>query len=473
MVNVRNLSSKLSTSHYIAALREAHWLTEDRAIASSRVLLVLLIGFVAIIPWAAPTMNVGHDFAAFWTSARFALDGRAGDAYGEPERAALAALFGPGQYPPFFYPPPALFLWLPLARMPFAMALAIWVTATGAAYATAISSILKRGSIIPAIAFPAVAVCALFGQNSLFSAALLGGSAVTLDRYPVVAGVLIGVLVYKPQLAFLAPLVLISARRWRAFAAASATTLLLIAGATVVFGIDSWTGFIGVLPDAGAWNIGGAPGFDKFASPYAAIRLLGGASNLAWLVQLVTAAGAITTLVFTSWRRPGGAAEIALLVATTGLSVPFFGNYDMVIFAVPGAWLISEAVKNGWLPYERAVLAALYVTPIIMMPAASNGVPLAPIAEVALIILVVRRIRYLPGIVTTSFERRAHPVKAYGRSAEFVVDDIHQPLAQPEVTLPPSISNTARQLRCAHCRHVQETLQPPRGSSAHTVVQKV
>jgi hypothetical protein len=382
-----------SSARYIAALRDAHWLTPDRAIAFTRVLLVVLIGFVAIIPWAAPTMNVGHDFAAFWTSARFALDGRAGDAYGEPERAALAALFGPGQYPSFFYPPPALFLWLPFALVPFAMAAALWVTATGAAYATAIRAILKGRSIIAAIAFPAVVVCALFGQNSLFSAALLGGSAVTLDRYPVVAGVLIGVLVYKPQLAFLAPLVLITARRWRAFAAASATTVLLIAGSTVVFGIDSWIGFISALPDAGAWNAGGAPGFDKFASPFAAIRLLGGSTNLAWLVQFVIAAAAITALVFTSWRRPGGAAEIALLVATTGLCVPFFGNYDMVILAVPGAWLISEAVANGWLPYERAVLAALYVTPFIMIPASSNGVPLAPIAEVALTILVIRRMR--------------------------------------------------------------------------------
>ena len=385
-----------SSARSIAALRDARWLTHDRATAFTRVLLVVLIGFVAIIPWAAPTMNVGYDFAAFWTSARFALDGRAGDAYGEPERAALAALLGPGQYPPFFYPPPALFLWLPFAPIPFKLAVPLWVAATGAAYAIAIRAILKGGSVISAIAFPAVVVCALFGQNSLFSAALLGGSAITLDRCPVLAGVLIGVLVYKPQLALLAPLVLISARRWRAFAAASATTLLLIAAATAAFGVDAWTGFISAIPDAGAWNVGGAPGFDKFASPYAAMRLLGGSTSLAWLVQFVIAAAAITALVVTSWKRPSGAAEIALLVATTSLCVPFFGNYDMVIFAVPGAWLISQAVANGWLPYERAVLAALYVTPFIIIPASSLGAPLAPVAEVALTISVIRRIRHLP-----------------------------------------------------------------------------
>ena len=144
----------MSRAH--AALRDADWLTQDRANAFARVLLVLLIGSIAISSWAAQTMNVGPDFAAFWTSAKLALDGRAGDAYGEPARAALVALLGPGNHPPFFYPPTALLLWLPFALMPFATAAVLWVTATGAAYATAIRAILKGGSIVPAIAFPAV-----------------------------------------------------------------------------------------------------------------------------------------------------------------------------------------------------------------------------------------------------------------------------------------------------------------------------
>jgi hypothetical protein len=386
----------------IAAVRDALWLTQDRVTAFTRVLLVLLVGFVAISPWAAPTMNIGLDFGAFWTSAGLALDGRAADAYGEAERAALTALFGPGYYAPFFYPPPALLLWLPFALVPFAVAGALWVAATGAAYATAIRAILKQGSIVPATAFPAVVVCALFGQNSLFSAALLGGAAATLDRYPVVAGILIGTLAYKPQLAILAPLMLIAARRWRAFAAASATTVLLIAVATLVLGIDCWRAFFSVLPQASAWNVGGAPGFEKFASPYAAVRLVGGSSGLAWSVQFAAGAAAIIALVVTAWRRPCGVAEIALLVATTGLCVPFLGNYEMVIFAVPGAWLIAEAVESGWLPYERATLATLYMTPFIMIPASSNGLPLAPVAIVALTILVIRRIRHLPRSSTQS-----------------------------------------------------------------------
>jgi alpha-1,2-mannosyltransferase len=376
---------------FLAALRDADWLTQDRAIAFTTVLLVQFIGCVALIRWAAPAMNVDHDFAAFWTSARFALDGHARDAYGEPARAALSAMFGPGNYPPFFYPPTALFLWLPFAPLSFPTAAALWIATTGAAYAAAIRALLKGGSVIPAIAFPAVLTCALFGQNSLFSAALLGGAAATLDRYPLLAGTLIGMLSYKPQLAFLAPLVLILARRWQALAAASMTGVLFIVGSIAAFGIESWRGFIGVLPAASAWNVGGAPGFDKFASSFAAIRLLGGSSELAWSVQLVIALAAVSVLIVVARRRPGGSAEIALLVAATGLCVPSFGNYDMVIFAVPGAWLIAQAMAHGWRPYESAILAALYMTPFVMIPASVYALPLAPIAVIVLTLLIVRR----------------------------------------------------------------------------------
>ncbi len=376
----------------VSALRDAEWLTADRVTAFTRIFLLLFIGCVASIPWFAPTMDVGHDFAAFWTAAKLALEGRAADAYGDAGRAAVAALFGQNSYPPFFYPPTSLLFWLPFALVSFATAACIWIAATGAAYAAAMRAMLKGGSIVPALAFPGAWICALFGQNSLFSAALLGGSAATLDRYPAIAGVLLGCFSYKPQLALLAPLVLILTRRWRALAAAVATTLVLVLAATAIFGIEPWIKFVGVLPQAKAWSMDGGPGFEKFASPFAAVRLAGGSGDTAWLIQLVAAAIAISVLVLVLRKRPGGGAEIALMVAATGLCVPSLGSYEVVILAIPGAWLVSQALAQGWLPYERIALAALYLTPFVMVPAGANGVQLAPLACAALVALVARRI---------------------------------------------------------------------------------
>jgi hypothetical protein len=287
-------------------------------------------------------------------------------------------------------------MWLPFALVPFTAAAAIWVGGTAAAYAVAIRAILNSRFLAPALAFPAVLVCALYGQNSLLSTALFGAAAVALNRYPVLAGACIGCLAYKPQLALLAPLALASAGRWRAFIAATITTAGLVGVSTAAFGVKTWAAFIATLPDAEAWNANGVSGFEKFASPYTAVRLLGASETAAWVVQGIIAALAIAALVALMRRRPGGRAEMAAMVTATGFCVPFLGQYDIVIFAVPGAWLVSEATRTNWLPYERGTLGLLYVAPLAIAAAMVHGIPLAPVALVVLSILVTRRILRAP-----------------------------------------------------------------------------
>ena len=377
-------------------LRDATWLTADRVVAVGRVLLVCWLGLLASIPWTIPTMQVGRDFAAFWTAGRFALDGRALDAYADPGRDALLALFGPGDYAPFFYPPTALLIWIPFALLPFVMAALCWVTGTAIAYAAAIRAMLPGGSLALTLAFPAVVVSGLYGQNSLLSGAIFGAAAVSLSRYPGLAGILLGCLAYKPQLAILVPVALASAGRWRAFLAAAATAMGLMLLSVFLFGVKTWMAFGAVLPEAGSWNADGNAGFAKYASPYAAVRLLGGSATSAWAVQGFSGVLAAVALVAMTRRRPGGAAEIAMLVVATGFCVPFAGQYDLVIFAVTGAWLVSEAIKTIWLPFERICLAVLYLSPLAIIAAAANGIPLAPAALILLAALVVRRILRFP-----------------------------------------------------------------------------
>jgi len=246
------------------------------------------------------------------------------------------------------------------------------------------------------LAFPAVLVCLLYGQNSLLSAALFGGAAVSLSRSPGLAGILLGCLAYKPQLAILVPLALASAGRWRAFLAATATAVGLTVLSSVIFGVKAWVAFIAILPAAGSWNASGATGFGKYVSPYAAIRLLGGSETGAWTAQGISILLAVTALVVTTRRRPGGTAEIATLVVATGFCVPFLGQYDVVIFVVAGAWLVSEANRTIWLPYERVGLAILYLSPLAIIAAAANGLPLAPAVLIVLAVLVMRRVFRAP-----------------------------------------------------------------------------
>ena len=236
-------------------LRDAAWLTQDRVLAYSRILLVMgAAGFAAAIPWHDAALPIAHDFAAFWTGADLALHGHAADAYGNAGRHAMVAILGPGA-------PSALLLLAgrpaalaPLCPAPDRLAAAIWVAATAAAYALTLRRLLPKPALTILLAYPAVTICALFGQNGLFSAALFGGAALTLDRAPITAGILIGCLAYKPQLGILAPIALLCARRFTALAAAAATVAILAAISTAAFGTASWRAFLDALPVATAWN---------------------------------------------------------------------------------------------------------------------------------------------------------------------------------------------------------------------------
>ena len=383
-------------SHVV--LRDALWLSADRVFAFSRIFLLVWLGLTCSVPWTVPDLRIGVDFAAFWTAGGLALDGRAADAYGDAARQAMAALLGGGNYPPFFYPPTAMLVWVPFALLPFGVATAIWIVGTAAAYAAAIRVVLKARSFAAALAFPGAVIAAFYGQNAMLSAALFGGAAATLDRSPLLAGVFIGCLAYKPQLAVLAPVALVLAGRWRAFLAATLTVAAFVGVSMVAFGLNAWMEFIPSLAGATAWNANGVPGFNKFASPYSAIRLLGGSATAAWVVQGVFAGLAIVALIAVLRRRPGGAAEIAMLVMATGFCVPFLGIYDIVIFMVTGAWLVAAANRAGWFPYERVTLVLLYLSPMGILAIMTHGIPLAPVALAILAALVLRRVFRTPPV---------------------------------------------------------------------------
>ena len=367
-------------------------LTGDRVAAAATIWCGAMVLLLAWAYWFRPDMHAARDFAVLWIAARLAWQGQIAALYGDTEQAMVAAMFGSVSAGTFYYPPVALLLYLPFGFLSFVNAAIAWVGTTGAAFTMTVRAIAGRGVIPAILAWPAAIICALYGQNGLLLATLMGGAALALDRFPVLAGVLIGCLIYKPHVAVLAPLVLALTGYWRTFFAAAATVILLVAASVLAFGLESWTAFIADLPAAQALYANGVPGFDKFASPYAALRLLGASASVAWAGQLVCAAAAVGVLVWLMRRVRDGRAAVAAMVAATGFCVPFLGEYDLPILAIPGAWLIAEARRSGWLPFERALLIVLYLAPAAITVASDRGVPLAPLAVGLLLLSVARRV---------------------------------------------------------------------------------
>jgi hypothetical protein len=381
--------------------------------------LVAFLSFCALwLRWqSAPgVVRVSGDFVSFWTAGKLALAGHAADAYQEAPHfiEQIAVHRDPRwQYLAFFYPPFFMLLCAGLALLGYFPALCVWLATTCACYAAAMRALLpnslRNGQPVWLLlmGYPAVMVNAGFGQNGFLSTALLGGAAVWMDRRPVLAGMCLGGLAYKPQLGIILPLALIVAGRWRCFAAAAATVLALAAAATLAFGADIWPAFLAGMGHARVnWLEPTSPHYMKFfVTVYGAIRFHDGPLVLAYTAQAAVTVAAALMLVLALWRRPSGArsgrAEIAAITACVPFCSPFMLEYDLVILAVPMAWLLSEALRDGFRRGELATMLGVYLAPVLFkVTLFDNAMKLGVIVAAAMLFAaVLRRVTEKPQTV--------------------------------------------------------------------------
>jgi alpha-1,2-mannosyltransferase len=381
-------------------LSDCAWLDASRARAYARILIaVTLIGAVGWIALSAGGLDregkpIGTDFLGFYAASRLALDGRPELAYDVAGHwAAEKALFGPKVgYTAFFYPPPALLLYWPLALAPYFVSLAAWLVATGFAFRSVLRGYLPSLEGAAVFAFPAVFMNAAHGQNGFLSAALIGGGLLAMDRRPRLAGACFGAMAFKPHLALAIPFALIFARRWTTLIAGAATAAAFCLASLVAFGPTTWRGFLAGASLARAALENNLVGNEKMQSAFAAVRLLHGSLALAWAAQVATALLAVAALWLIQRRASPTTAEAPAIVCAGLLASPFVLDYDLTLLAVPLVWLLREGCRSGFLPFEKAMMALAFALPLISrIVSGAVGLPLAPLTIAALLALIVRR----------------------------------------------------------------------------------
>jgi hypothetical protein len=330
----------------------------------------------------------GTDFASFWTAASFVLQGRAATAY---DPIAVAAAQHAAGFPavwPFISPPPLLVLVAPFGALPYPLALQAWIVAGYAAYALSIRW-LPRAAYWPALAFPGGVLCAMAGQNGLLTTALICAAMGALPRRKVLAGVFVGLLVIKPQLALLTPVALAAGREWRAFGAAAATAIGALALSVVVLGWGPMAAFLGSSGFLG--GLYARPELlPKIKSVFAVAVQIGAPSSLALALQGAVAAFA-GWAVWRVWRRTRDPlARAAVLAAATPLAPPYVLLYDPVFLVLPVIWLGVESARRGFRTGERALLALGYMMPVLAL-AAPAAAPVVPVWSLALLLAVLLR----------------------------------------------------------------------------------
>ena len=118
----------------------------------------------------------------------------------------------------------------------------------------------------------------LVGQNGFLTASLIGGFLLLLPTRPVLAGICLGLLSYKPQYGLLFPLVLIAAGAMAGIRHPQACCGRMLAFASwLAFGTESWQAFVHWMPMfSQAFLIEGRAPWFKLQSLFAMVRFLGG-----------------------------------------------------------------------------------------------------------------------------------------------------------------------------------------------------
>lgn len=307
-------------------------------------------------------LGIPTDFINVYSAGLLALQGNPAQAWDwDIQKAVQVGVLGqsyPGNFA-WHYPPPFLFVAAFLAQFPYAVAYVGWALASLVPYLVAMRAIVGRpvGWLV-GLAFPVVLTNGLVGQNGFLTASLIGGFLVLLPKRPILAGICLGLLSYKPQYGLLFPIVLIAAGQWRTFLAAGIVAVLIAAASWAAFGTQSWQAFFHWIPMwSQAFLTEGRAPWGKLQSIFALTRYLGGTEPVAWALQWALTA-MVCVVVFALWRsRARYALKAAGLAAGTLLVTPYLFLYDLMVLAIAIGFLIRLGLAHGFLRNELASLA--------------------------------------------------------------------------------------------------------------------
>ena len=333
---------------------------------------------------------IANDFVNVWAAGRLALDGHAASAYDWTVHRTMevqAVGHSVNGYYGWHYPPTFLFVAMLLATLPYTVAAVTWLAAMLPLYVAAVRAIVgERAGILLALGSPAALWNVTAGQNGFLTAALIGGTLSLMERRPAWAGVCLGLLSYKPQFGLLFPSALRAGQRCRVIAAAAATTVAMNALSWLAFGQESWQAFFAWMPTTGHIVLGeGGAGWNRLQSLFGFVRSHGGGEAFAWLVQATTALGLAAAMIWL-WRGPRPLALKAAALATASLlATPYVYTYDLVVLAIPVAFLVRLGLADGFLPGEGISLA-IVVALLLIYPYVATQVGLGAVLIVALLI---------------------------------------------------------------------------------------
>jgi len=323
-------------------------------------------------------LGIPTDFINVWSAGRLVLDGHPALAYDwDIQKQVQVAVLGQSYEGNFawHYPPPFLFVAALLAHFPYGMAYFGWAAASLVPYLAVVRAIVGRSfGLLLAAGFPVVFTNALVGQNGFLTASLIGGTLYLMPSRPVLSGICLGLLSYKPQYGLLFPLVLIAASQWKVFYTAGIVAVLIASLSWLAFGSESWQAFFHWMPMfSQAFLTEGRAPWGKMQSIFALVRYFGGTEQLAWIFQWIMS-GAVAVVLALMWRSRSVSYPLkaASLAAGALLITPYLFLYDLMVLAIAVAFLVRVGLDQGFARHE---LPALGLVAVLLMIFPLLGAP--------------------------------------------------------------------------------------------------
>jgi len=335
-----------------------------------------LASYLCTTRWTSPfprdkaTLVVGRDFLNLWMYGRAVFDI-------DPQRfydvaaynTELARLLGPG-YPGQNWPnpPTALVVMAPFGLLSYFPALTAWFAVGLLAFYMAGKGELSDPRLLMVVVVsPAALLCVLSGQSSFLTTAALFAIFAWLDKRPVLAGILIGLLSVKPQLGMLFPFALAASGRWRVFASAAVTTLSLAAASVALGGIESWHDYVTkALPLQGE-VLADVAGAAMPFHPTVFMNVRGVLGNrLGEAIQIIFAIAAVTAVVAAFRYRKGADPAVlrALFFGCVASASPYMGAYDLLPLTFAAVALLAEGKLDNM---GRRLAQLVFWTPALQL----------------------------------------------------------------------------------------------------------
>ncbi len=358
-----------------------------RSTASNRVTFALSLSFCLISAAAgweffyqARGFILAQDWMVYFTASRAALHGDyalLADSMAfmrELTATFMDVLRFSIELHPWIYPPPFLLLVLPFGVLDPRAGYVCFLL-TGAAGLLLAIHVWPGSRSDRLILMASAALCPgtlftiLVGQNAFLTAALILGGIGLLDRRPALAGALLGLLLFKPQLAVLVPVVLLARREWRALAAAAGSATLFCLASLAVFGIEPWTDWLhfmlGATRQFAQWEQAAREGG---MSVFASVHALSGSRGIATVAQDAAVLFAIVMTGAISAAPVRRELRVAAVLLAVELAAPHFSNYDMLIGCLGATLVWLHGVRHGFAPGELTFSLFCWVSPLTFSP---------------------------------------------------------------------------------------------------------